>query len=769
MLTSTATVEQGGRSMAAGRSSDGAKFIGGGVMRFSYATGARPLDGYTIKRGIGRGGFGEVYFALSDAGKEVALKCIQQGMDVEIRGVSQCLNIKHPNLIGLFDIRYDDDGQPWVVMEYVAGQTLRDELEQAPNGLPLDQVQDWFQQIMAAVGHLHQHGIVHRDLKPGNIFRDVGIVKIGDYGLSKYIATSRRSGHTESVGTFHYMAPEIGRGIYGKEIDIYALGIILYEMLTGHLPFQGESSQEIMMKHLTAEPVLTAVPERFRAVLRKALRKDPEQRFHSVEELAAEFAAALNTSRPEPSMNEASSASPPVRRTTAPDPRHVTLPFGHQVVDEGIALGPLREVVPQRSQPGTGTVVTLHVSPRRGTEKGRNEAVQIAATCSHPRGKQRADEPLVIADLVSTERPTEPLAAAIGQMGKKLTSWWKSETVSNPLKATVLLGTVAVVILNAVWLVPAFTILGCVYAVYYIIFQLTVGTSSQTREAAQQTGRAPLPTRWRHVAPSQPVTQAAYQAGPARAADHQQQLPHDARKAKKAERKRKKIMIRQALAAKPIGQRLAELNGSFLSAALVAIIVSSLVASIGITSIRGSDSFWALVMWVGLTSTISAWGLLLLSQFRRASDAEPTWEERGLLATVGGLVGIFAAWMAGFLGLNSTLANTLASEPRAGGLLRRLESFLSQGLGQSEWLVFIAFFALALALLHWPRQADPLRSSRFSLLSVGASMLTAWLVQLFLPFPGSLAILWALTTSIALQLSAPWLNTKQRESLHSVS
>jgi serine/threonine protein kinase len=769
MLTSTATVEQGGRSVVAGRSSDGARFIGGGVMRFSYTTGSRPLDGYTIKRGIGRGGFGEVYFALSDAGKEVALKCIQQGMDVEIRGVSQCLNIKHPNLIGLFDIRYDDDGQPWVVMEYVAGQTLRDELEQAPNGLPLDQVQDWFQQITAAVGHLHHNGIVHRDLKPGNIFRDAGIVKIGDYGLSKYISASRRSGHTESVGTFHYMAPEIGRGIYGKEIDIYALGIILYEMLTGHLPFQGESSQEIMMKHLTAEPVLTAVPERFRAVLSKALRKDPAQRFHSVEELTTEFVAALNMSRPEPSVDEASPASPPVRRTTAPDPRYVTLPFGHQVVDEGIALGPLREVVPQRSQPGTGTFVTLHVSPRRGSEtqaeRGRNEAVQIAAAYAHPRGKPRAEEPLVIADLVSTERPTEPLAAAIGQIGQKLTSWWKSETVSNPLKAAVLLGTVAVVILNAFWLVPAITILGCVYAVYYIIFQLTVGTSSQTREAAQQTGRAPLPTRWRYVSPSQPVTQAAYQAGPARAADHRQQLPHDARKAKKVDRKRKKIMVRQALAAKPIGQRLAELNGSFLSAALVAIIVSGLVASIGITSVSGSDSFWAFVMWVGLTSTISAWGLLLLSQFRQASDEESTWEERGLLAALGALLGIFAAWMASFLELNSTLANTLASEPLTGGPLRRLESFLTQGLGQSAWLVFIAYFALVLALLRWPRQADPLRSSRFSLLSVGASMLTAWLVQLFLPFPGNLAILWALTTSIALQLSAPWLNTKQRESL----
>ena len=88
-------------------------------MKFVYSSGARPLDGYTIKRGIGVGGFGEVYFATSDGGKEVALKRIQRNLDVELRGVRQCLNLKHINLIDLYDIRYDQDGGAWVVMDSV--------------------------------------------------------------------------------------------------------------------------------------------------------------------------------------------------------------------------------------------------------------------------------------------------------------------------------------------------------------------------------------------------------------------------------------------------------------------------------------------------------------------------------------------------------------------------------------------------------------------------------------------------------------------------
>ena len=108
-------------------------------MKFAYATGSRPLDGYTIKRGVGIGGFGDVYFAISDAGKEVALKRIQRSMVVEVRGVSQCLNLKHINLISLFDIKYDDEGQAWVVMEYVTGESLKDVIDRNPNGMPLSE------------------------------------------------------------------------------------------------------------------------------------------------------------------------------------------------------------------------------------------------------------------------------------------------------------------------------------------------------------------------------------------------------------------------------------------------------------------------------------------------------------------------------------------------------------------------------------------------------------------------------------------------------
>ena len=257
------------------------------AMKFTYASGSRPLEGYTIKRGIGRGGFGEVYYATSDAGKEVAIKLIRRNLDVELRGVTQCLNLKHPNLLSLFDVKQDELGDSWVVMEYVAGESLEGALQRQPDGLPREEVLAWFHGIAAGVTYLHDHGIVHRDLKPGNIFGDEGIVKIGDYGLSKFISASRRSGQTESVGTVHYMAPEIGNGRYGKEIDIYALGIILYEMLTGHVPFEGESVGEVLMKHLTAEPNLEGIEEPYRSAIANTLTKNPDARIKTVGELIA--------------------------------------------------------------------------------------------------------------------------------------------------------------------------------------------------------------------------------------------------------------------------------------------------------------------------------------------------------------------------------------------------------------------------------------------------------------------------------------------------
>jgi hypothetical protein len=255
--------------------------------RYTYPSGSRPLAGYTVKRGLGHGGFGEVYYATSDAGKEVALKLIRRNLDVELRGIRQCLNLKHPDLLAIHDIREDDRGDKWVVMEYIGGDSLEDVVAAHPEGMSVAEALAWIHGIGAGVAYLHDHGIVHRDLKPGNIFSDEGVVKIGDYGLSKFVSCSRRSGQTESVGTVHYMAPEVANGRYGKEIDIYALGVVLYEMLTGHVPFEGESVGEVLMKHLTAEPDVSRLAEPYRGVVARALEKDPAKRFSSVGEMLA--------------------------------------------------------------------------------------------------------------------------------------------------------------------------------------------------------------------------------------------------------------------------------------------------------------------------------------------------------------------------------------------------------------------------------------------------------------------------------------------------
>lgn len=262
-------------------------------MKFTFAPESKPLEGFTIKRAIDRGGFGEVYYALTDSGKEVALKLLQQNMDVELRGVTQCLNLKHPNLVTIFDVKTDRDGDHWVVMEYVSGQGLDKALQQYPNGMPMEQVRYWLSGISEGLSYLHSRGLVHRDLKPSNVFRDGEIIKIGDVGLSKFITHSRRSANTQSVGTVHYMAPEVARGRYGKEVDVYAVGVLVYEMITGVVPFEGESTAEILMKHLSEKPDLTRLPAYLRAVVGRALEKDPQKRTSDIKQFKQEFERAL--------------------------------------------------------------------------------------------------------------------------------------------------------------------------------------------------------------------------------------------------------------------------------------------------------------------------------------------------------------------------------------------------------------------------------------------------------------------------------------------
>ena len=407
------------------------------TMTFTYAPGSKPLSQYTIRRGVGVGGFGEVYFALSDAGKEVALKRIQRNLEIELRGVSHCLNLKHPNLVALYDICRDDSDQAWVVMEYVNGPNLRTVLDQSPDGLPEQEVRRWFTAVAAGVSHLHSAGLVHRDLKPGNIFDDMGVVKVGDYGLSKFMSASHRGGHTESVGTFHYMAPEIGLGQYGREIDVYALGIVLYELLTGRVPFDGESCHEIIVKHLTASPDLTDVPEPYREVIACALEKDPANRHASVDVMVAKLGFSNDASEHlvsvTPNVAPVGSAENPIRA---------------QLVSEPVArfTKPASQPAPLRNGHEAHGVAAIAASPTNG----------------------------------------EPLARAVNASLADLKRWWGTLDRSPKAKKVLLLLGGFVLFINTHWLLPLLMCIGFIYVPYYIIRQMVLHVNQQPTYAQAQ-------------------------------------------------------------------------------------------------------------------------------------------------------------------------------------------------------------------------------------------------------------------------------------------
>ncbi|QDS91377.1 Serine/threonine-protein kinase PrkC [Roseimaritima multifibrata] len=385
-------------------------------MHFTYASGSSPLPRYTIRRGVGIGGFGEVYFAVSEAGKEVAIKRIQRNLDVELRGVSHCLNLKHPNLVSLFDVCRDDQDQAWVIMEYIAGPNLREVLDQHPQGLPEEEVRRCLVGLASGIAYLHDSGLVHRDLKPGNVFDDAGIIKIGDYGLSKFISASRRGGHTESVGTFHYMAPEVGRGEYGREIDIYALGVILCELLTGRVPFDGESSHEIVMKHLTAQPDLEGIASPYREVIKSALEKDPRNRPQSIAQMLKPLGLQIDTF-------------------------------------------------------GSGTPATMPSSLGSTSSPAESKQDPILARLASPPAAPGASAEKPIRE--------EPLARAIRGSLTDLARWWESLESYPGTRIAMMFMIVALVVINTGWLVPLLTFVAIFYVPYYIIRHLVLGIRQQ--------------------------------------------------------------------------------------------------------------------------------------------------------------------------------------------------------------------------------------------------------------------------------------------------
>jgi len=675
-------------------------------MKFTYPSGSRPLDGYTIKRGIGRGGFGEVYYAKSDGGKEVALKLIRRNIDIELRGVMQCLNLKHHNLLSLYDVKTDSQEDTWVIMEYVGGQSLEDALAAAPNGLDEQEVLAWLHGTVEGVAYLHDRGIVHRDLKPGNVFSDEGIVKIGDYGLSKFIAASRRSGQTESVGTVHYMAPEVANGRYGKEIDIYALGIMLYEMLTGHVPFEGESVGEVLMKHLTAQPDLSALDEPYRSVVARALDKDPERRIRTVKELLEGL----------------------------PEPAEVKYRPAVQVS-----------------------------LPRERSERVEDFGAAAAAPES-PVTAEIVDEPPVNGAPVNgaPAEDIDPVARSVRDNWRQAKQSWDRAELSGWQRVAllVLLGLVVFSSIE-IWL-PALVVGGLGYGGY----RLFRGVSGNSNQLPPPNGPPPLPPGGGAASPgtgrqdafeqaqqfAQQAGQFAQQAGQAAAAaatetaqtasrfQQRQSQRHSRREARRMHRQQ----ADQALDNRGGQERVAELAGSMLLATLVSLAMCVLFGVF--ERIERPEQF----AWVALVATAGSWSVLIPAKFWEGRRGDAL-SRRFVLLMGGLLVGLFAFF------LHDALLVQLPADPDVSvTMLSDTGGLFTNVYGSPLFGTYLAYFGFLFAVLRWWDQADPRRRSRLAFMPILLCGLWAWLLGSLVEFTQPWGIMAAVTASVAIQVASPW-------------
>ncbi|MBQ7478866.1 MAG: serine/threonine protein kinase, partial [Selenomonadaceae bacterium] len=251
---------------------------------------------YELQELIGSGGMADVYRAQDKVlNRSVAVKILHEQFrrDEEFIGkfhqeAQAAARLSHPNIVNIFDVGISGDDH-YIVMEYVPGNTLKS-LIQEKGHLPVEDALRIAREISDALAMAHANNIVHCDIKPHNILMmPDGHAKIADFGIARAVTESTMTYSGNVIGSVHYFSPEQAKGTYiTPKSDVYSLGVVLYEMLTGHLPFTGENPVSIAMKHLQEEPVpvrqynpeIAPVVE---AVVMKAMSKDPAMRPDSAE------------------------------------------------------------------------------------------------------------------------------------------------------------------------------------------------------------------------------------------------------------------------------------------------------------------------------------------------------------------------------------------------------------------------------------------------------------------------------------------------------
>jgi len=263
------------------------------------------LEGrYAIERELGEGGMATVYLAEDlKHGRKVALKVLKPelaavvGAERFLAEIKTTANLQHPHILQLFDSG-EIDGYLFYVMPYVEGETLRNRIDREKQ-LPVDEAVALASKVAGALQHAHEHGVIHRDIKPGNILLQGGEPVVADFGIALAVGAAGSNRLTEtglSLGTPYYMSPEqvTGDQTVGASTDTYALGSVLYEMLTGDPPYMGSTAQAVLGQIIAGKPVSAtehrpSIPANVDAAVRKALEKLPADRFTS----AQDFAKAL--------------------------------------------------------------------------------------------------------------------------------------------------------------------------------------------------------------------------------------------------------------------------------------------------------------------------------------------------------------------------------------------------------------------------------------------------------------------------------------------
>ena len=265
---------------------------------------------YRIIDTLGEGGMANVYLAEDIIlQRKVAVKILrldlQNESQTQARFQREALatsELSHPNIVSVLDVG-TDHGLPYMVMEYVDGPDLKDYIrENSP--LDLREVIQIMDQILSAVALAHKHNVIHRDLKPQNILMDKrGNIKIADFGIAVALNQSSITQTNSVMGSVHYMSPEQTRGgLVTRQSDIYSLGIILYELITGTVPFNGDTPVSIALKH-AQEPIPSirkkdrSVPQALENVVLKATAKDPRDRYPSAQAMKADLDSSLDPAR----------------------------------------------------------------------------------------------------------------------------------------------------------------------------------------------------------------------------------------------------------------------------------------------------------------------------------------------------------------------------------------------------------------------------------------------------------------------------------------